>query len=751
MISTSRARRIGAFLITALVLAGGTAYADTKTPESVPAAAAAAEKPPKICLVLSGGGARGAAHVGVLRVLEELHIPISCIAGTSAGAAIGGLYAAGLSPDAIAEYLDQMDWDKALRDRPARIDRSFRRKQDDSRYLVGLELGYANGHFFLPKGFIAGENLDFVLKSRLLAATRIHDFDRLPIPFRAVSTDMTTGEKVVLGRGDLATAIRASMAVPGVFSPVEIDGRTLADGGLVDNLPVDVARAMGADIVIAVDVGTPLSKRNQLGNVLGLSLQVINIMTHQNVKQSKASLKSDDVMIEPNLSTVDAASFDQVEAAMAAGAAATRAHVAQLERYSVSPSRYWRFLQQQRNGRDRMPVVDYIAIRGNSAVSDQRIRAQIRTRIGQRLNLDVLGRDLERIYEIGEFERVTFRIEDRLNAKGLVIDVREKTWGPHELRFGMTMRDDFEGGSDYSLSFADTRTNLNTFGGEWKNEITVGQPRRVYSEFFQPLDYAGNLFVAPNVEYRGNTYNVFEDNVRVSEFVAKTARLDLDAGYILGDVGELRAGLMRGVATVGPRIGPTALQTKHYNIGGYHFSATLDTRDRPYFARYGLYAKFEDTVNRTAFGASRSYNRIRARASWATSFGDQTLVFAGEYGTGTGTALPAYDQFTLGGFLSLSGYRDDQLRGSEYMALRTILYSKVYSLPSVLGDALYVGGSLETGNVWTDGSRASFGELKTGASVFVGADSVLGPVYLGAGLTESGNRAFYLSLGYTFH
>lgn len=747
MFTTSAARRVGVLVIIALLFG--------VRPPAARAADASRDghgtKPPKICLVLSGGGARGAAHVGVLRVLEEMHIPISCIAGTSAGGAIGGLYAAGLSPDAIAEFLDEMDWEKALADRPARIDRSFRRKQDDSRYLVGLELGYANGHFYLPKGFIAGENLDFVLKSRLLSAAGIHDFDKLPIPFRAVATDMTSGEKVVLGRGDLATALRASMAVPGVFSPVEVDGRTLADGGLVDNLPVDVARAMGADVVIAVDVGTPLSKRNQLGNVLGLSLQVINIMTHQNVERSKASLKSGDVLVEPDLASVDAASFDQVERAMSAGAAATRAHADALRQYSVSPSRYWEFLQQQRNGRDHLPVVDYIAIRGNRAVSDQRIRAQIRSEVGKPLNLDVLGRDLERIYEIGEFERVTFRIEDRLNAKGLVIDVREKTWGPHELRFGMTMRDDFEGGSDYSLSFADTRTNLNTFGGEWKNEITVGQPRRLYSEFFQPLDYAGNVFVAPNVEYRGRTYDLFQDNIRTSEFVAKTARLNLDAGYILGDVGELRIGLSRGVATVGPRIGPTNLPTEHYDLGGYHVSATLDTRDRPYFARYGLYARFEDSVSRPAFGASQSYNRIQARASWATSFGDQTLVFAGEYGTASGAAMPAYDQFTLGGFLSLSGYRDDQLRGSEYIALRTILYSRIYELPSVLGDALYLGGSLESGNVWADGSRASFGELKTGASAFVGADSVLGPVYLGAGLTESGNRAFYLSLGYTFH
>lgn len=718
-------------------------------------AAARAAGPPagagKVCLVLSGGGARGAAHVGVLRVLEELRVPVDCIVGTSAGAAIGGLYASGLSPDEIARFLRDMDWDKALRDGPVRANLSFRRKQDDERYLLRMELGYADGRFHLPRGFLAGRNLDFLLKSELLHVADVRHFDRLPIPFRAVATDIETGEMVVLEKGDLATALRASMAVPGVFAPVEVGDRLLMDGGLTRNLPVEVAREMGADVIIAVNVGTPLLDEEYLGNVVGLSLQVVNVLTQQNVEESIAALDTDDILIEPRLAEVEAASFQEVERAMVLGAIAARAQAPRLQRYAVEGGEYWRFLVRQRSGPDALPVIREIRIRNNVAVSTRRILSRVQTRPGSKLELETLERDLEEIYQMGDFESVSFAITGDGDAHDLIIEVEEKSWGPHYLRFGLQIAEDFEGGGNYNLVFGHTRANLNPLGGEWKSELQVGDTRRVYSEFFQPINYRGSLFLAPQLEYRSESLDLFQGSRRVAEYRDKVARLALDTGVLLGNAGQLKLGLTRGEARTEPRVGALDLPTFSDAVGAWRLRLDVDTRDHPHFPRQGLRLSLAAEAQRGGLGADREYERLHATASLAHSLGANTLVLGGEYGTAFGTALPLYDQFELGGFASLSGFRHEQLRGDEVLALRALYYRRVYTLPAYLGDAVYLGGSIEAGNVWPAGDgRVTLNELQAGGALFVGVDSILGPAFLGFGVSESGDEAFYLFIGKSF-
>jgi len=238
---------------------------------------------PKIGLALGGGGARGCAHVGVLRVLDKMHIPIDYIAGTSMGAVVGGLYASGLSVDEIERALVTTDWNDALADRTRYRELTFRRKDDENRYLTSFDAGLHGIRLALPSGLRSAQKLRFLLQSYLIPVAGVHDFSKLPIPFKAVASDIETGDAVVLDHGDLAAAIRASMSIPGVFSPMEMDGHLLVDGGITDNIPVDVARGMGADIVIAVDVGSPLLKREQLGSMVAVTNQVLTILTRRNM------------------------------------------------------------------------------------------------------------------------------------------------------------------------------------------------------------------------------------------------------------------------------------------------------------------------------------------------------------------------------------------------------------------------------------------------------------------------------------
>lgn len=717
-----------------------------------PAYAAEQMKQPRVCLVLSGGGARGAAHVGVLKALEELRVPIDCIVGTSAGAAIGGLYAAGLSPDEIGLFLRQMDWDKALRDGPVRANLSYRRKQDDAQYLLRLEFGYSKGRLQFPKGFTAGRNLDFLLKTELLRVADIQNFDALPIPFRAIATDLETGDMMVLKEGDLATALRASMAVPGIFAPVEINNRLLVDGGLVRNLPVDVARAMGADVVIAVNVGSPLAGREELTNVIGLSLQVINILTEQNVAESVQELTGQDILIDPDLTAIAPDSFDRVEQAMVIGARATRNVASRLQALSISANDYWRFLDNQRTTSKTLPVIDYVEVQNNEFVSTRRILGRIETRAGQQLDMKVLEDDLQKIYEMGEFERVSFAILGKDENASLLINTRERDWGPHYLRVGLQFVEDFEGGSNYRLILGHVRSNLNPLGGELKNQVQIGKTRRLYSEFFQPITYAGQYFIAPQVEYKSETFDLFAANTsdRYAEYRGKVAQGIVDIGRLFGNAGELRLGLKRGEARSEPRVGAPGLPAFENDIGAWRLKAGIDLLDQPHFPRSGLHATLEMDAARENLGASFEYDRLYASAGFATSFGRSTLLFTGEYGSSFGTALPLYQQFTLGGFASLAGLREDQLRGDEMAVVRAIYYARVYDLPAVAGNGIYLGGSMEAGAMWQAPERFSVTDLEPGVSLFAGADTIVGPAYLAIGINRDGDSAIYFSIGRSF-
>src|SRR5688572_12791384 len=294
------------------------------TVSAQPEPAGVSAQRPRIGLVLSGGGARGAAHIGVLKVLEENRVPVDAIAGTSMGAVVGGLYASGLSAKDIERVMTSVDWQDAFLDRPPRTDLNFRRKLEDQNFLVKFPLGLKGGKFRLPRGLVQGQKLTQILRGLTLPVAQIQHFDDLAIPFRAIATDIVTGERVVIDRGDLTTAMRASLSAPGVFSPVDFEGRMLVDGGLTSNLPIDVAREMGVDILIVVDCGFPLLERNKLDSVATVSNQMLAILIRSNTTAQRKSLTARDVIIDPALGDFSSLDFDSHARAMKIGEEAAR-------------------------------------------------------------------------------------------------------------------------------------------------------------------------------------------------------------------------------------------------------------------------------------------------------------------------------------------------------------------------------------------------------------------------------------------
>src|ERR1700733_1124752 len=379
------------------------------------AAAPAAPSPdapvrPRICVVLSGGGARGMAHIGVLKILDELKVPIDCIAGSSMGAIVGGLYASGMTVDQIESTMRSVDWQEAFHDAPPRRDLAFRRKQDDRNFLVTWPLGLKHGKILLPKGFIQGQKLQETLRQLTLPFSKSTDFDLLPTPFRAVATDLETGNAVVMGEGDLSIAMRASVSAPGVFAPVELNGRLLVDGGLAENLPVNVARAMHADVLIVSDVSFPLQPRAALDSALSISNQMLAILVRKDSDRQRASLTPQDILIEPDLGSTTATDFTAAGGVIARGEDAARAAIPKLAAYGVGDGAYRDYLARRALREPGLPPIRFVRVDEQSKRYEKTIMAEMQPLLGKPLDLDKVGKRITELYGLGIFETLDYTL-----------------------------------------------------------------------------------------------------------------------------------------------------------------------------------------------------------------------------------------------------------------------------------------------------------------------------------------------------
>ena len=700
---------------------------------------------PRIGLVLSGGGARGAAHAGVLKVLEENRIPIDYIAGTSFGALVGGLYASGLSPDEIIEWIREFDYQHAAADRPPRRALSFRRKQDDTSYALRLEFGFRDGEFVLPRGLISAQELGFALRVRALHSTRWRDFDDYPIPFRAVATDIERAQAVVLGDGSLADAMLASMAVPGVVAPVEIDGYLLVDGGLTNNLPVDVVRAMGADVVIVVDVATPLSNRDELDDVIGVSAQVINLLGQEQARAAIASLGNDDLLLQPDLGGIAAGDFELMGEAIDRGLAVGPGVVSRLRRLALDEPAWTAWRDTQRTPNDPLPDVDFIEIDNPTGVDDRLVRARMKLRPGSLLSLSRLRRDIDALYSVGEFSRINFELVERDAQHGLRISLTEKELGPNYLRFGLNIQDDFGGDSAYNLLFMHNRTRLNALNGEWRTEIQIGESRRVATEFFQPVTWRGDWFISPRVESTLGGFNAFDDDGnQVARYEVERDTASFEFGWQWRNLGQVAAGAFRESVHAQVAVGDPSFPSFDQPVSGWDWRIVVDQLDNWNFPADAWFLEIggRDT-------ADYAYAQFHTTTAWQPSDANRVLLSV-RVSSKTAGALPVHERFGLGGFLSVSGLRQFELRGDYLFSTRLLWYRRLFSLPPGLGDGFYFGLSHERGNVWATRGEVSLDDLRWGSAAFLGADLVFGALYLGLGRADNGDTSGYLFLQRSF-
>ena len=704
---------------------------------------------PKIGVVLGGGGARGAAHVGVLKILEDLHIPVDFIVGTSMGSIVAGLSASGMSSEEIGQTMIAMDWNDVFDDDPPRADRSFRRKRDDDLYTMDASLGFREGELEAPFAVIRGQKFNLTLNRLLLPVATVKDFDELTIPFRAVATDLETGGEVVLDSGNLAKSVRASMGVPAAFDPVEIDGRLLADGGMANNVPVSVARAMGADVLIVVNVSSPLLTRDNIKNAFDISGQLAGFLT-LNVQQQLDTLDDSDVLISPQLGDITSGSFDRVADAISVGETAAQGLRESLARYSLSPAQYAAHLEQRPQFRKQAPMIDFIRIINYSAVGDDIIADRISAQPGQPLDVKQLEADIGRVYGLEIFETVNYEIVEEDGKTGLVITAKEKTWGPGYIQGGISVSNNFEGESNFRLGIVYTQTEINELNGEWRTGLQLGDEPGIFTELYQPLDSLSRYFVSGKVLVDSNNINEFDnDGNNISTNRLKVGGIELSVGREFGTWGEGRFGYRRATGEVEVKTGPPQPDFD-VDIGQVFLSLFADKFDSLYFPRKGYLGKVEYRTSREDYGASADYDQWLLGYSQAISWSKNTVVGTIAGATTEDDNAPLEGLFELGGFLLISGLAEDQLSGQHVGIARLIYYRRLSDDGFLRLFDTYLGGSLETGNAWQDSDDISFDNTISAGSLFLGFDTPVGPLYLGYGATDTSEQSAFVFLGPRF-
>ena len=703
---------------------------------------------PRIGLVLGGGGARGAAHIGVLKELERLRIPVDVIAGTSMGAIVGGLYATGVRADELEQLVSSLDWSAALADKPARRSLSFRRKQDEREFPVNFELGVRGTELLLPKGVIHGQELELLLRELTLRASHITDFDDLPIPFRAIASDIVAGEAVVLESGDLAIAIRASMSVPGVFAPVRVNGKMLVDGGLVGNLPIDVMKKMGVDIIIAVDVEFPLYEAAELDSVLAISEQMLTVLIRKETLRQVASLTDDDVLIRPELGTYASTDFANIVGTIEPGQQAVLAQETRLEQLSLPAAEWERYLAQRTLRLNDNEKLSFVRVTHDGKLAPRVLESRLTVHAGDEINAQLLAQNANRLYGLQLYQHVGYRLVDEDGGTGVEYRAVTKSWGPNFLQFGVSLEDDFEGSTDFNLSARMTRAGLNRLGAEWRTDLQLGADPALSTEFYQPLSFNSRLFVAPRLELRQSNLNVFELDNAIARYRVSEGDVSLDLGRELGTIGEFRLGVFRGSGEARVKVGDPGIPNIAFDTGGAFARLRFDTVDNSRFPRSGVLADIRWTLSRPGLGADDKFDTGEAEFSQTWSRGKNSLQLGLSYATTLSSANNVQNYFPLGGFLRLSGLERGEISGPHAGLTRLVYYRRVSETTGDLFETpIYIGISAEAGNVWQSRDDISLDTMQLNGSIFAGLDSYFGPVYLAAGFAENGQSNFYLFIG----
>ncbi len=732
---------------------------------------------PTVGLVLSGGGARGGAHVGVLKFLEEKRIPIDYIVGTSMGSFMGGMYASGYSANELENFLTTTPWERYITSKKPRKEIPFRRKTLAAEFPGTIKVG-VNGEneIALPTGLFEKQMMLELLERKFEHVLGYKNFTKFPIPYAAVATDLLSGEAVELVYGNVAKSVYASICVPGGFEPITINGRVLVDGGISQNLPVEIMRRLyNPDYIIVVDISTPFNKEKKFNSYDEVMSQQLDILTRKNVEDTIKNLRPNEILLEPKLQGYSFLDADKYKEIIAIGYESAKEEYKRFAFLSIDKKSYEIYKQKHRfKPVSIFPVIDKIEIENNTFVSDDTIRYYIHQPIGKRLDFDLLQKDLMRIYYMSYFSSVDYKIV-RKNSQNVLVVMTEPSWNAHgDIRAGIEFEDDFNGHSDYQVRMEYNRYGLNAYGGEWRNRVEIGRKRLILSEMYQPLDYTQLSYIRANVYYDKTKYyvtpsfltqNSVQNSDKTLPIYSKDYGARLGFGLNIGASLQLEAGAE--IKKVQPSAdlfiqngGSISYETikEEQKLSQVYAQLRIDSLDNPFFPKEGSKALLRYYENVKMLNSNLTYSQLYGEASktftlHATTF--TPLIKVGttydEESLKNSQDISAY--YHLGGLFNISGRPTYYVTGDRVLFGSLNIRHSVTSnkfLSSITSEA-YVGCSLEAGKAWYGKiQNGKANKMLFGSSLYLAIDTIIGPFYLAYGFSDSNHQTLYFSLGKSY-
>jgi len=707
--------------------------------------ASQAHKRATVGVALEGGGALGLAHIGVLRWFEQHHIPIDYLSGNSMGALVGGLYATGRSPDELEQLVKQMDWPLVLGGRTPYEDLSFRRKEDERAAQDDLVIGFKHG-LSLPSGLSAGHQINMVIDRETLAYSSVKSFDDLPIPFRCVSTELISGKAHVFSTGPIGFAMRSSMSLPAIFAPVRDGDRVYVDGALVDNLPSDLAREMGPDVVIAIHLQVAPTTADEIQSLFSVLGQGITVGT---AATEVRGMEAADIVVKVDVQEFTALEFNKADALIQQGMRAAEEKANVLLPYALDQAA-WDEYVARRDARKQaaVGVAEFVRVEGTSDDVDQKIQEFLQPLVGKPVDTQTLEAYLSRLTGVGRFESVTYSLIQADNKVGLLVAVREKNYAPPVLQLAFdvngTQPDDVTFAAGGRLTFLDVAG----FGSELRMDFKFGNVYGIGAELYKKFSESSRWFFAPRASASSSASWIYSNGDPKADYRMVRAGVGMDLGYALSRFSEVRAGYEIGHLNAHLRLGTPQFSSVDGQVGASRFQLTTDHLDDPVIPRRGYLGQLTFHWVDTSPGATAAFPTLELRTEFFKPISRPNSVFVVAQGGSTlgheGTGIP---QYFLGSTAGLYAYGQNEVRGNQFYLFRAGYLHNLFMLPPFLGGGVYAVGMYEVGKMY---NAPGVSKLPNDGVAGMIMRTALGPVFVGGSVGDTGHATWFFSLGRVF-
>jgi NTE family protein len=700
---------------------------------------------PKIGVALEGGGAMGLAHIGVLKWFEEHHIPVDYVAGTSMGGLVGGFYATGMNPDEMKALIEGLDWRAILNDRTPYEDLAYRRKEDQRAYPNSLIFGLRGG-LSLPPGLIAGHQIGLLIDRVTLPYGEVNSFDALPVPFRCVATDLVSRKPYVFKDGSLAVALRSTMSIPGAFSPVREGDAVYVDGGLLDNLPTDVVRQMGAEIVIAVHLEPGPVEAKDIQSLFSVLNHSVRVVLEENELHSLA--QADAIVSVPlrEYSTVDYAKRDAI---MQRGYDAAKGKTRLLEAFALREADWEAFLEARKARKlSEVPAPQFVKIEGASEKGEAYAARYLKPFVGKPLNTEKLDEVLTRMTGVGRYESAGYQLTQQNGQPGLLIRVVEKNYAPPMFQTAFEVDGSQSGNVDFTMGTRFTFMDVGGFRSEWRTDVLLGNTYGMQTELFRPITAESRWFIAPHADASYTAFPIYAKNDPLADYRIYRINIGGDIGYSFGRFSELRVGYQVGSLNTKLRLGTPEIPAVEGHVGQARLHYLLDVTDDPVIPRRGFKAESNFRWFDQSPGAKGGFPSMDLKLGYFQPITRPASLFVeGEGGTTFGSTSTGTPQFFLGGPVRLSAYGQNEFQGNQYYLFRAGYMHDLLTMPPFLGKKVYAVGAYEIGKMY--GVTADSNLPNDVAAGFL-AQTALGPFFIGGSVGDSGHRKWFFQLGRVF-